>query len=64
MPRMATRAKVTARYPTPEEIENFLKMPKERAQRLAADVLSVRQSALEKSKPSDAKRGNRKAKKK
>lgn len=61
---MATRAKITARYPTPEEIDDFLNMPKERSQRLAAEVLAVRQSVLEKSKSPSVKRGSPKAAKK
>jgi hypothetical protein len=39
---MATRAKITTRYPTEEEIDDFLRMPKERARRLAVDVAEVR----------------------
>lgn len=64
MPRMATRAKVTARYPTPEEIDEFLGMPKERSQRLAADVLAVRQRMSGKLKPATTVNRGKAAKKK
>lgn len=42
---MATRAKITTRYPTEEEIDDFLKMPKERARRLAVTVMEVDRGA-------------------
>jgi len=64
MAPMATRAKITARYPTPEEIDDFLGMPKERSRRLAAEVLAVQQSTLEKPKSAYVKRGSPRAAKK
>lgn len=62
---MATRVKITSRYPTAEEIAEITQIPKARSEQLKATQLEVRRLLLaKKMKAAATKSGQKKSSKK
>ena len=61
---MATRVKITSRYPTDEEIAEITRIPKARAERLKETQLEVRRLLLAKKIKAAAQKSEQKHKSK